>query len=417
LSIEADHMAVTLDDIRASADLLKSSVYRTPSIPSDALAALTGASVVLKLENLQHTGSFKDRGALIKLASLDKAARKAGVVAASAGNHAQGVAYHARRLGIPATVVMPRGTPFTKVGRTEALGARVVLEGEDLSEAREHAMRLVEAKGAEFVHPYDDEKIIAGQGTVGLEMLDDDPDLDCLIVPIGGGGLIAGIATAAAAINPAIEIFGVEAALYPTMRRAIRGDVDGKSTGQTIAEGIAVKEPGALTRPIVEALVADIFLTGERALESAVYGFLQQQKLVVEGAGAAPLAALIENRERFVGRKVGLVVSGGNIDPMVLSSILVRGLSRDGRLVQFRVQITDRPGTLAKVTGLIGEAGGNIVEVYHRRLFHDVPVKLAELDVLVETQNPTHVRDLITRLEGAGFPTSMLSGTAGRETS
>jgi threonine dehydratase len=293
----------------------------------------------------------------------------------------------------------------------------VVLEGEDLTQARQHAMGLVEAKGAEFVHPYDDERIIAGQGTVGLEMLADDPDLDCLIVPIGGGGLIAGMAVAAAAIKPSIEIFGVEAALYPTMRRAIRGDVETKSTGQTIAEGIAVKEPGALTRPIVESLVADIFLTGERALETAVYTLLQQQKLVVEGAGAAPLAALIENRERFVGRKVGLVVSGGNIDPMLLSSVLMRGLSRDGRLVQFRVEITDRPGTLAKVTGLIGEAGGNIVEVYHRRLFYDVPVKLAELDVLVETQNPTHVRDLIARLDDAGYPTSLLSGTVGRESS
>lgn len=410
-------MTVTLDDIRASADLLKSSVYRTPSISSDALAALTGASVVLKLENLQHTGSFKDRGALIKLASLGTAARKSGVVAASAGNHAQGVAYHARRLGIPATVVMPRGTPFSKVGRTEALGARVVLEGEDLSEAREHAMGLIEAKGAEFVHPYDDDKIIAGQGTVGLEMLADDPDLDCLIVPIGGGGLIAGIAIAATAIKPGIEIFGVEAALYPAMRRAIRGDVEKIAGGQTIAEGIAVKEPGSITRPIIEALVADIFLTGERALETAVYSFLQQQKLVVEGAGAAALAALLENRERFVGRKVGLVVSGGNIDPMLLSSILIRGLSRDGRLVQFRVEITDRPGVLAKVTGLIGEAGGNIVEVYHHRLFHDVPVKLAKLDVLIETQSATHVRDLIARLDGAGYPTRLLSGTVGRNTS
>ena len=410
-------MTVTLDDIHAAADELKSSVYRTPSIRSDALAALTGASVVLKLENLQHTGSFKVRGALIKLASLSGASRKTGVVAVSAGNHAQGVAYHGRRLGIPVTVVMPRGTPFTKVGRTSALRARVVLEGEDLSQARQHAMRLVEAKGAEFVHPYDDEKIIAGQGTVGLEMLADDPDLDCLIVPIGGGGLIAGVATAATAIKPDIEIFGVEAALYPAMRRAIRGEVEKRLTGQTIAEGIAVKEPGALTRPIIEHLVADIFLTDERALETAVYTLLQQQKLVVEGAGAAPLSALLENRERFVGRKVGLVVSGGNIDPMLLSSILMRGLSRDGRLVQLRVEITDRPGVLAKVTGLIGEAGGNIVEVNHRRLFYDVPVKLAELDVLVETQNPTHVRDLIARIEGAGYPTSLLSGTMGRESS
>ncbi|MGF1639342.1 MAG: threonine ammonia-lyase [Rhodospirillales bacterium] len=409
-------MTVTVAEVRTAAALLAGRIVRTPSIAADVGGPAPGTAVVLKLENLQVTGSFKARGAMVKLASLDSAARTAGVVTASAGNHAQGVAYHAGRLGIPATVVMPRGTPFTKVGRTEALGARVVLSGEDLSEARAHAMGLVAAEGGEFVSPYDDERIIAGQGTVALEMLADDPDLECLIVPVGGGGLIAGVAIAAKAVKPTIEIFGVQAALYPTMRDAIRGRPAGTTTAQTLAEGIAVKEPGVLTRPVIEALVADIFLTSERALESAVYSLLHQQKLVVEGAGAAPLAALLENRDRFAGRKVGLVLSGGNIDPMVLSSILLRGLSRDGRLVQLRVEIPDRPGTLAKVTGLIGEAGGNIVEVYHRRLFYDVPVKLAELDVLVETQSPSHVRTLIACLEGAGYATSLLSGTKGRET-
>ncbi len=405
-------MTVSIDDIRAAAEVLDGEVLRTPSIPSPPISALSGAQVVLKLENLQHTGSFKPRGALVRLAGMDADAAKAGVVAASAGNHAQGVAFHARRRGIPATIVMPTDTAFTKVARTEALGARVVLHGGDVGEAGDHARNLAEAEGLQFIHPYDDEKIIAGQGTIALEMLADHPDLEVVVVPIGGGGLIAGIATAAKALKPGIEIVGAEAALFPSMHNALRGKAPGGS-GHTMADGIAVKVPGTMTRPIIEELVADILLVDEESLERAVQTYLEAQRLVVEGAGAASLAAFVEYRDRFQGKKVGLVVSGGNIDSRLLSSILMRGLVRAGRLVSMRVEITDAPGVLAKVARLIGDCGGNIVEIYHQRLFYDVPVRLAEVDVVLETVDPDHVRELLRRLSDAGFPARLLSSTSG----
>ncbi len=404
-------MSVSIDDIRAAAEVINGEVLRTPCIPSEPISAVSGAQVVLKLENLQHTGSFKPRGALVNLAGMDAAAAKAGVVAASAGNHAQGVAFHARRRGIPATIVMPRDTSFTKVARTEALGARVVLHGGDVGEAGDHAVQLADAEGRQFIHPYDDEKIIAGQGTLALEMLADHPDLEVLVVPIGGGGLIAGIATAAKALKPGIEIIGVEAALFPSMYRALRGEAPGGG-GQTMADGIAVKVPGTLTRPIIEELVSEILLADEASLERAVQTYLEVQRLMVEGAGAASLAALVDHPDRFQGKKVGLVVSGGNIDSRVLSSILMRGLVRAGRLVSMRVEITDAPGVLAKVAGLIGDCGGNIVEIYHQRLFYDVPVRLAEVDVVLETVDAEHVRELVKRLSDAGFPTRLLSSTS-----
>jgi threonine dehydratase len=405
-------MSVDAGRIRAAASLLAGHVLRTPLIPAPALSERMGARVLLKLESLQPTGSFKVRGVLVKLRSLTNDGFDGGVLAVSAGNHAQGVAYHAQRLGIPATVVMPRGTPFTKVGRTAALGARVILEGEDLSQARAHAEHLAEREGLCLVHPYDDADIIAGQGTVGLEMVADAPELDCILVPIGGGGLCAGVAVAAKAVKPEIEIFGVQTSLYPSMWLAIRGETADARRMQTVAEGIAVKQPGTLTRPLIEALVAEIFLVDEVALEQAVYTLLDQQRLVVEGAGAAPLAALTDHSPRFAGRTVGLVVSGGNIDSMLLSSILMRGIAREGRLTGLRVEIPDTPGVLAKVTAIIGSEGANIIEVYHRRLFYDVPVKLAELDVVVETRGPDHVRALIEALRRAGFPTRLLAGTA-----
>lgn len=377
---------------------------------------MTGADIVLKLENLQHTGSFKVRGALVKLESLDKVSRAAGVVAVSAGNHAQGVAFHAARLGIPATIVMPRGTPFTKVGRTKALGARVLLEGEELAQARAFADGLMEREGLCFISPFDDEHVIAGQGTIALEMLADDADLDCLVIPIGGGGLIAGMAVAARAARPDIEIIGVEAELYPSTFLATGRTHGGagcrKPGGQTLAEGIAVKQPGRLTLPIIERLVNDIVLVSEIALENAVNAFLDRQRLVVEGAGAASLAAVLSDRARFAGRKVGLVVSGGNIDSMVLSAVLLRGIAREGRLARLRVEIPDTPGLLARVSAVIGQEGGNIVEVYHSRHFYDVPLKLAELDVVVETQGPDHVCHLVEKLKRAGFPARLLSGTS-----
>ena len=404
-------MTITVEDIRAAAALLAGELVRTPCVVSRVLSELTGASVVLKLENLQQTGSFKPRGALVKMNSLDAAQKKAGVVTASAGNHAQGVAFHGRRMNIPATIIMPTATPFNKVSRTEALGAQVVLHGDTLSESREHAVRLADEEGREFISPYDDEKIVAGQGTIGLEMLEDHPDIDVLVVPIGGGGLIAGIATAAKALRPEIEIVGVQAALFPSMYQALRGETPAGG-GATVADGIAVKSPGIITKPIIEDLVSDVLLVDEPALEQAVQTYLEVQRIVVEGAGSASLAALVENRERFAGQKVGLVVSGGNIDSKLLSFILMRGLVREGRLVRLRIEITDTPGALAKVTGLIGESGGDIVEVYHQRLFQDIPVKLAEVDVVVETLDMEHVRALLDTLNRADFPARLLSSTA-----
>jgi len=405
-------MAVTLQTIEAAAELIGDAVLRTPTCRSEPLSALAGTPVVLKLESLQHTGSFKVRGAFVKMSGLDADARTVGVVAASAGNHAQGVAFWARRFNVPATIVMPEGTPFTKISRTEALGSRVVVAGNDLSESREHALGLVESDGLLFIHPYDDPDIIAGQGTVALEMLADARDLDCLVVPIGGGGLMAGVATVAKALRPEIEIIGVEAGLYPSMRRAIDGSPSLDCGGQTVAEGIAVKQPGSLTLPIIDSLVDDTVLVEESALEEAVHTFIEHQRLVVEGAGAAPLAAVLGDPSRFAGKTVGIVVSGGNIDSRLLSSILMRGLVRQGRLVRLRVEITDSPGILAKVSGIIGAAGGNIVEVYHQRLFFDVPVKLAEVDVVIETRDSGHVAEVIEQLTSAGYPVRLLGATS-----
>lgn len=404
-------MTVTVDDIRAAAETIHGAVVKTPTILARRLGELTEARVWLKLENLQYTGSFKDRGSLVKMLSLSDRERTAGVIAASAGNHAQGVAYHARRLGVPATIVMPEGTPFTKIEQTRRLGAQIVMHGEGLAEATDHAVGIAAEEGRTFVHPYDDERIIAGQGTVALEMLAEVPDLDVLIIPIGGGGLISGNAIAAKALKPDISIIGVEAALYPSMYQAIH-HIPTTSGGQTIAEGIAAKRPGELTRPIVEKLVDDVLLVGEDALERAVQTMLETEKIVAEGAGAAPLAALQSHRERFIGRRVGLVISGGNIDARLLGSILMRGLVREGRIVRFRVTINDQPGVLAKVAQLIGDTGANIIEVYHQRLFYDLPVKLAELDVVVETRNADHVQEILAGLTAIGFETRLLSSTA-----
>lgn len=404
-------MAVTLETIQDAQRLIEGAVSHTPFEHSRTLSQLCGAEIFLKLENLQYTASFKDRGALVKLLSLSDAQRKAGVVAASAGNHAQGVAYHAQRLGIPATIVMPLNTPFTKVVRTREFGANVVLHGEGVAEAARHAVDLGSRAGLTFVHPYDDERIIAGQGTVALEMLGAVPDLDALVVPIGGGGLIAGCAVAAKGLRPQIQIFGVEAALFPSMECALRGTplIAG---GPTIAEGIAVKEPGALTLPIVKRLVDRIFLADEAALERAVQLILEIEKTVAEGAGAASLAAVIAHPDAFRGRRVGLIVSGGNIDSRLLASILMRGLARDGRIARLRVEITDAPGTLARVAGLIAEAGGNIVEIYHQRLFADVPVKRADLDAVIETRDSTHLAEIMARLRAAGLSVRQLGNTA-----
>ena len=405
-------MTVTTQDIRRAAKLLDGHIVRTPTLHSRTLSDIAGCRVWLKFENLQYTASFKDRGAYVKLASLDDAARQAGVIAASAGNHAQGVAYHARRLGIPATIVMPAQTPFNKVRQTEHFGARIVLQGADLAESYDHAVGIAEREGLTIVHPYDDPAIVAGQGTAALEMLEDAPELDALVVPIGGGGLISGMALMAAEMKPGIEIFGAEAALYPAMKQCLAGE-EIRTGGTTIAEGIAVKRPGEITREIIRQHVSDILLVDEPALENAVLMLLEIEKSVVEGAGAAALAAVLQNRERFAGRAVGVVVSGGNIDARVLSAILMRGLVREGRLVRLRIDIQDQPGVLGAVARLIGEAGGNIVEVYHQRLFHNVPLKQAELDVVLETRDADHVAAVLKALCDAGHPATMISSATG----
>jgi threonine dehydratase len=402
---------VTLADIRGAAAAIAGAVLESPTIAAPALSERTGAEIWLKLESLQRTGSFKERGALNKLLTLDAAARRAGVIAMSAGNHAQGVAYHAKRLGIAATIVMPEGTPFTKIDRTEAYGATVVLEGEGLAAARAAAQRIARERGLVFIHPYDDAAVIAGQGTIALELLSDCPDLDTILVPVGGGGLVSGIAVAAKALQPGIEVLGVQSTLYPSMRRLLRGEEPGSPPdAATLAEGIAVKEPGLLTRDIVAALVDDILLADEAMLEDAVATLLERQRLVVEGAGAAGLAAVLADPSRFAGRRVAIVISGGNIDARLLASILMRGLVREGRLVRLRAELPDVPGALSSVSGIIGRHAGNIVEVHHQRLFHDTSVRRAELDVVVETQNRRHVETLIAALNEAGFATRLLLG-------
>lgn len=410
-------LGVTIADIRRAAVAIEGAVARTPTIGSPALSQTSGAEVYLKLEILHRTGSFKERGALNKLLTLSDGQRRAGVVAMSAGNHAQGVAYHAQRLGIPATIVMPEGTPFVKIDRTEAFGAKVVLQGDSLAAAREAAQRLAREYGLTFVHPYDDPAVIAGQGTTALEILADQPGLDMLLVPVGGGGLISGVAIAAKALDPRIEIIGVESTLYPSMYRLMRGEEPGPpAESTTLAEGIAVKEPGRLTRRIVEALVSDILLVDEPMLENAVETLLDRQKLIVEGAGASGVAALFAQPERFAGKRVAIVLTGGNIDGRLLASLLMRGLVREGRLVQLRAELPDVPGALSRVSAIIGKHSGNIVEVHHQRLFHDISVKRAELDVVVETQNRRHVEVLIAALNAAGFPTRLLLSEAGEET-
>jgi threonine dehydratase len=403
---------VTLADIEAARRTLAGHVLRTPLLAAPPLSALTGASVYVKYENLQVTNSFKERGACVKLAALDAGERRRGVIAMSAGNHAQAVAYHARRLGIPATIVMPVTTPFVKVKATEALGATVVLCGETVLEAQLRAEAIAAERDLVWVHPYDDAHIIAGQGTITLEMLEDVPDLDVLVIPIGGGGLIAGNAIAAHALKPAIEIIGVECALYPSMWNAIHG-ADRPCGGATLAEGIAVSRAGALTLPIVRDLVADIILVDESQIERAVNAFLTLQKTMAEGAGAAGLAAMLAEPKRFAGRKTGLILCGGNIDPRILASIMVRELEREDRIASFRLTIPDRPGILGQIASRLGELGANILGVDHHRLFLDVPAKGAKLDVTVETRDGAHAEQIFLALEDEGYqPVRMAGGAA-----
>ena len=401
-------MTVSPDDIRRAAEQISGEVVRTPLVRARRLGETLGCELYLKLENLQFTGSFKDRGALVKLKSLTPAQAKRGVIAMSAGNHAQGVAYHAQRLGIPATIVMPEFAPATKVERTKSFGARVVLTGDTLDASAIAAREIAEKEDLSFVHPYDDPLIVAGQGTIGFEMLEDVPDLDTIVVPIGGGGIISGIAIAAKSIKPSLRMIGVEAELFPSMYQTLRG-LPPASGGQTLADGIAVKNPGKLTRAIIEDLVENIILVDEALIETAVHCLVEQHKIVAEGAGAAGVAGLMKDPEAFAGRKVGVVICGGNIDVRMLSWVLTRGLLRDGRMARLRIGIVDRPGVLSLVTQLIGETGGNIIEVYHQRLFYDVPAKHADVDAMVETRDAAHVAEIVEVLNAKGFPTRVLS--------
>jgi threonine dehydratase len=392
---------ITIADIRAAAERLGGAIEHTPCLPSRTLSNLTGAEVFLKFENLQFTASFKERGALNKLLSLGEPERRRGVIAMSAGNHAQAVAYHAARLGIPATIVMPRGSPNTKIKNTQVHGATVVLEGENLFEAGKHARELAAHGNLVFVHPYEDPLIIAGQGTVGLEMLAAVPDLDLIVVPVGGGGLISGIATAAKALKPSIHILGVESRNYPSMHQRLAG-IPVECGGDTIAEGIAVKDVGASALSIIRELVDEVLVVEEETIERAVVALIEIEKTVAEGAGAAGLAALLQHGALFAGRRVGVPISGGNIDSRVLASVLMRGLVRDGRLVRLRVTMPDVSGSLAKVAAVIAEAGGNIVEIQHQRIFGTSSVRSPEVEFLVETRDRDHTDALVRALQEKG---------------
>jgi len=398
----ADALPVSLADVRAAAARISGSVLRTPTLVSRTLSQITGATVYLKFENHQFTAAYKERGALNRLLLLSDEARAKGVIAASAGNHAQGLAYHGARLGVPVTIVMPMTTPIVKVMQTEGHGATVVLEGEKFEDAYAHARKLEAERGLTFVHPFDEADIIAGQGTVALEMLEDAPDIDTLVIPIGGGGLFSGMATAARGLKPDIELIGVQAQLYPSMYDVIK-QASLPCDGDTLAEGIAVKEPGTLTRQFVSALSNDVVLVTERALEQAVAMLLQIEKTVVEGAGAAGLAALLEHKAMFAGKTVGLVLCGGNIDTRLLANVLLRDLARSGRLARLRIIMQDRPGALFHVARIFDQEAVNILELSHQRIFTNLPAKGLSLDVECETRDEAHRQRLMIALAESGY--------------
>ncbi|MEM1019347.1 MAG: threonine ammonia-lyase [Pseudomonadota bacterium] len=398
---------VTPEDVHKAAAAIAGEIRRTPCDVSRTLSAIAGCELILKFENLQFTAAFKERGALNFLLQLSEEERQRGVVAMSAGNHAQGVAYHATRLGIPAKIVMPEGTPLVKIENTAVLGAEVIVHGSVLEEATEHAEQIAEAENRVFVHPFDEPLVIAGQGTIALEMLEDFPDIEVLVIPIGGGGLISGMATAARSLNPDIEIVGVQAELFPSMLAAIKG-VEMECGGDSLAEGIAVKYPGAITQTIVRDLVDDIVTVTEDDLEHGVSMLLNVEKTVAEGAGAAGLSAVLAYPERFKERKVGLVICGGNIDPRLLSAILVRDLIREGRLARLRVRMRDIPGQLVKIAKTIADHGGNIIDVNHHRLHTNLPAKGTFCDLDVETRDEERLQHIVEDLQSQGFEVKKL---------
>lgn len=398
---------VEYDDVVLAAQRLQGHLLNTPCVASQTLSDITGAQVFLKFENLQFTASFKERGACNKLAQLTPEQSARGVIAMSAGNHAQGVAYHAQRLGLRAVIVMPRFTPGVKVERTRGFGAEVILHGDTLEDARAHAYALAESEKLCFVHPYDDEAVMAGQGTVALEMLEQVPNLDTLVIAIGGGGLISGMATVAKAIKPGIEVVGVQTTRFPAMFNAIKGTSHPQGTS-TIAEGIAVGTPGKLPQDVIKARVDDLLLIDEGDIEQALVMLLEVEKTLVEGAGAAGLAALLKYPERFKGKRVGLVLCGGNIDPLLLAAIIQRGMVRAGRLARIRVGARDVPGTLARITAMVAEAGANIDEVHHQRAFTNLSVQNAEIELVVQTRGHAHVNDVLAVLRNAGFDAQLV---------
>lgn len=395
-------LPVTVDDILAARARITGAIVRTPTLVSQTFSEMLGCHVYLKFENLQFTAAYKERGALNRLLTLDKAAREKGVIAASAGNHAQGLAYHGKRLGVPVTIVMPTTTPIVKVTQTQGHGATVVQFGEKFDDAYAHARQLEVEQGLTFIHPFDEPDIIAGQGTVALEMLEDAPQIDTLVLPVGGGGLFSGMGVAARAMKPDIRLVGVQAELYPSMYSHIRG-ADLACDGDTLAEGIAVKQPGQLTRRFVERLADDMLLVTERRLEEAVSLLLQIEKTVCEGAGAAGLAALLTHREQFVGRHVGLVLTGGNIDTRLLANVLLRDLARSGRLARLRIIMQDRPGALYQVARIFDQEAVNILELSHQRIFTNLPAKGLSLDVECETRDGAHLQRLLSALRAAGY--------------
>lgn len=396
---------IQLKDIQNAADRLNGQILRTPCVASRTLSDITGALVFLKFENLQFTSSFKERGACNKLVQIKNPA--AGVIAMSAGNHAQGVAYHAQRLGMKATIVMPRFTPGVKIERTRGFGAQIVLHGDTLDEARQHALTLANAQGLTFVHPYDDADIVTGQGTVALEMLQEVPELDALIIAVGGGGLIAGMATAAKAIKPSIEIVGVQTTRFPGMFNAVKG-TDHPQGSNSIAEGIAVGTPGVIPTAIIKQRVDDLVLVDEGDIEQAIVMLLEVEKTLVEGAGAAGLAALLKYPERFQGKKVGLVLCGGNIDPLLLAAIIERGMVRAGRLARVRVSARDVPGSLATITATVAQAGANIDEVHHQRAFTTLSAQNVEIELVIQTRNREHIADVLAQLTAKGLQAQMV---------
>jgi threonine dehydratase len=394
----------TFADIQRAAAAISPALVRTPTRHSRTLSQIAGCEVWLKFENRQFTASFKERGALNRILSLADAEKTRGVVAMSAGNHAQGIAYHAGRLGIPATIVMPVTTPFNKVKHTRDFGATVILHGRDVFEAGDEARRIAADQGLTFIHPYDDPLVIAGQGTCALEMLEDAPQLDALIVPVGGGGLISGCAIAAHAIKPSIEIYGAQTELYPAMRHVLRGEaITEAPPSQTIAEGIAVKQPGLLTTAIVRELVTDVFAVPEGRIEHALALILEVEKTVIEGAAAAAFAALLDNAARFKDRKVGIVLSGGNIDMRLLSNLILRELTREGRIISLELQVEDRPGQLADIARIVADAGGNVLEVNHHRMMAGTPAKSTTLGLVVEARDAEHAQEIRDRLAARGF--------------